>query len=222
MREALNKKVIRSIYERAAKSYDRQHCFFTGGSDGRGRRILVQQTVKSGDKVLDAGAGTGSTALLAAHRVGPTGKIVLFDLCEGMLAVARQKIEQQGYRDRVTFRTGDILDLPFADGAFDVVLSTYSLCPVYSPEVGARELYRVVHKGGLLGIAHSAEPGNRVLRWLSDGLETIVWKLPWLSLGCRAISVLPYLREQGAVVLYDKRIGFPLWPFRVFVVRKPK
>jgi ubiquinone/menaquinone biosynthesis C-methylase UbiE len=41
-------------------------------------------------------------------------------------------------------KTGDILHLPFTDNSFDAVLSTYSVCPLYSPEEGALELLRAV------------------------------------------------------------------------------
>jgi demethylmenaquinone methyltransferase/2-methoxy-6-polyprenyl-1,4-benzoquinol methylase len=222
VKKALNTEVVKSVYERAVKRYDLQHSLLTAGSDERGRRLLVDKTVKPGDRVLDAGAGTGGTALLAAQKVGAEGKVVLFDLSESMLEAAKQKMEQYGFQERVAYCTGDIHNMPFDDESFDVVLSTYSLCPVHDPQKGAGELYRLVKKGGLLGIAHSVEPENRLMRWLSNRVESIVWRFPMLSLGCRAISVLPYLQQRGAAVLYRKRIGVPLWPFEVFVVQKPE
>jgi demethylmenaquinone methyltransferase/2-methoxy-6-polyprenyl-1,4-benzoquinol methylase len=222
MRNALAKDKVREIYNRTAKRYDLQHTTLTARSDEKGRKLLVEKAVREGDKVLDAGAGTGSTALLAAKKVGPSGKVVLFDLSENMLAVARKKIRNVGLQDRTEFATGDILDLPFQDGSFDVVLSTYSLCPVIEPSKTALELYRLVKPGGLLGIAHSAEPDNPLIRRLADKLEDIIWHFPLLSLGCRSISILPALEGAGARAIFHRKIGVPLWPFLVFVVQKPK
>jgi len=82
-------------------------------------------------------------------------------------------------------------------------------------------MYRMVKPGGLLGVAHSSEPRSGWARWLAEKVEDVVWKWPRLSLGCRSVSVLPALERLGAQVLTDRQIGIPLWPFRVFVVRKP-
>ena len=220
MKKPLGIDILRLVYDRSAGHYDYLHSFLTLNSDDRGRRLVVDMTVKQGDRVLDAGSGTGTTAVYAARKTGPSGKVVLFDLSEGMLEVAREKIKKYNLQDMVEFRTGDILNMPFEDESFDVVLSTYSLCPVYDPEKGAKELYRVLKRDGLLGVAHSADPENSVLRWLSNKIESFVWRFPMLSLGCRAINVLPYLVGLGAEVIFERRIGVPLWPFEVFVVKK--
>lgn len=221
MREALDKDILQTVYDRTARRYDLQHAIFTARSDERGRRMVVDEAVHQGDRVLDAGAGTGSTALLAAEKVGPSGKVVLLDLSEGMLSRARQKAEDRGLLDRLEFHTGDMLQLPFDEGSFDAVLSTYSACPLYDPVKGVLGLYRLVKPGGRLGLAHSAEPRQPFVRWLADRVEKVVWRFPMLSLGCRAVSVLPALRQAGARVVFDKLIGMPLWPFAVFVVERP-
>ncbi|MFQ5551216.1 MAG: hypothetical protein ACE5FJ_08270, partial [Gemmatimonadales bacterium] len=72
-----------------------------------------------------------------------------------------------------------------------------------------------------LGVAHSAQPRHSVTRWFADRIEALAWRLPDLSMGCRPVSVLPSLLKVGAIVELDRYIGVPLWPFRVFVVRKP-
>jgi len=221
MRAALSLDELKGIYGRLARRYDLQHALITARTDQRGRRLVVERAIREGDRVLDCGSGTGSTGLLAARRVGATGEVVMFDLSGDMLAVAREKVVQEGLEDRVTFRTGDMVHLPFADGEFDVVLSTYSLCPVYDPRRGALELYRVTRPGGKVAIAHSSEPQNRVVRWIADRVEGWAWRFRWLSMGCRAVDVLPALEGAGGRLVFSKRIGVPLWPFFVFVVEKP-
>jgi ubiquinone/menaquinone biosynthesis C-methylase UbiE len=221
MRAALSLEKLHGIYDRIAARYDIQHALITAQADQRGRRLLVETAVKEGDTVLDCGSGTGTTALMAARKTGPKGKVVLFDLSEGMLAVAREKAVRQGLTERLTFQTGDMVHLPFADDSFDVVLSTYSLCPLYDPKKGALELYRVAKPGGRIGVAHSTSPRNPIVRWLADRVEDIAWRFPWLSMGCRSVTVLPTLQAAGARVVFLKHIGFPLWPFLVFVVEKP-
>ena len=87
---------LRGVYDRIAAQYDFEHALITARADQRGRRLLVENAVREGDTVLDCGSGTGTTALMAARKVGPKGKVTLFDLSEGMLAVAQEKAARQG------------------------------------------------------------------------------------------------------------------------------
>jgi len=221
MRKALNKEKLKGIYGRIAKRYDLQHSLITFRSDQKGRKILIENSVNEGDEVLDCGSGTGTTGIMAARKVGHNGEVTLFDLSEAMLAVARKKALQENLQDRIVFQTGDMVHLPFDDNSFDVVLSTYSLCPLYDPEKGALEMFRVTKPGGRLGIGHSTEPNNMIVRYLADRVEDIAWRMPWLSMGCRAVNVLPALEKAGGKVLLTKQIGVSLWPFLVFVIEKP-
>lgn len=221
MRKALSLDQLREIYARIAVRYDVEHGLITAKADQRGRRLLVNKAVSPGDKVLDCGAGTGTTGIMAAKKAGPRGRVTLFDLSEEMLDVARQKVDAAGLEERLSFQTGDAVHLPFRNGEFDVVLSTYSLCPLYDPEEGAMELYRVTRPGGKIGIAHSAEPANPFVKWLADRVEDWAWHFPSLSMGCRSVEVLPTLISVGGKVLFLRRIGIPLWPFLVFVIEKP-
>jgi len=221
MRTGFSTDKLERIYARVAGRYDLQHAFLTAGSDNRGRAILVKNAVRAGDAVLDCGAGTGTTGIMAAKQVGPTGRVALFDLSEEMLAVAREKVARSKLECQVESRSGDMTDLPFDDDTFDVVLSTYSLCPVYDPARGALEMYRVTRPGGKIGVAHSTEPGGRMTRALANWVEGIAWRFPGLSMGCRAVQVLPALEGAGGRVLVQRRIGIPLWPFLVLIVQKP-
>ena len=221
MRKALSIEKLKSVYGNIAKRYDFQHGLITARADQRGRRILVENAVDKGDQVLDCGSGTGTTGIMAAKKTGHSGKVTLFDLSEDMLAIARKKVVQENLQERVTFQTGDMVHLPFDDNSFDVVLSTYSLCPLYNPVQGALELYRVTKPGGKVGVGHSTEPKNVIVKYLADRVEDIAWRFPWLSMGCRSVNVFPALEKAGGKVLLLKQIGVPLWPFLVFIIEKP-
>jgi len=221
VRKGLGIEELKSVYSRIAGRYDIQHALLTARSDQRGRNMLAESAVRPGNSVLDCGSGTGSTGILAGKKAGPDGRVVLFDLSDAMLDVARQKVAESELQARIEFRTGDMVHLPFGDAEFDAVLSTYSLCPLYDPAAGALEMYRVARPGGRIGVAHSTEPANRIVRWLADRIESVAWRFPSLSMGCRSVEVLPVLESAGGKVLFSKVIGVPFWPFHVFVVEKP-
>ncbi|MEJ2204989.1 MAG: methyltransferase domain-containing protein [Gemmatimonadota bacterium] len=220
MRPALEPSVLRTVYDRAAHRYDRWHALATARSDQRGRRLVVARCVEPGDHVLDAGGGTGLTTDLAADAVGPGGHVTLVDFSQGMLLQAGQRLTARRDPSRVSTVMADMLHLPFGDGQFDSVLSTYSVCPLVQPGEGVAEMYRVLRPGGLLGVAHSSEPRSGSVRWIADRVEDLVWRWPQVSLGCRSVEVLPDLLDLGAELLFERRLGMPLWPFRVFAVRK--
>ena len=108
--------------------------------------------LRPGERVLDLGSGGGIDVLLSARRVGPAGFAYGVDMTEEMLALARANAAAAGAAN-VEFRRGEIEQLPFPDGAVDVVISN---CVVnLSPDKPAvlAEAFRVLAPGGRLGIS---------------------------------------------------------------------
>ena len=105
-----------------------------------------------GQTVLDLGCGAGMDSILAARRVGPSGRVIGIDMSEDMVDKARQNAEVLGLTN-VDFRCGQIEALDLADGTVDVAISNgvFNLC-FDKPRVVA-ELYRVLAPGGHLFMA---------------------------------------------------------------------
>jgi len=105
--------------------------------------------VRPGQTVLDLGSGPGLDSLLAARRVGPSGKVIGVDLCQEMVEKARRNAELLGLSNVEFLNTG-IEKLPVPDGSVDVVISNgvFNLCPD-KPGVLA-ETFRVLRPGGRL------------------------------------------------------------------------
>jgi len=104
-------------------------------------------------KGLDAGCGIGLPALLLAQAVGPGGHVTGLDLCPDFLVYARQLVEKAGLSERITFREGDVRELPFDDDSFDWAWSVD--CVGYAPLEPlplVQELARVVKPGGSVAI----------------------------------------------------------------------
>jgi ubiquinone/menaquinone biosynthesis C-methylase UbiE len=113
----------------------------------------------AGARVLDVGCGTGVVARSAAPRVGGGGAVVGLDADPAMLAVARAA--SAGAAPPVRWCAGSALDLPFADGSFDVVLSQQALQFFADPGTALGEMRRVLGRGGRLAVStwRGVQPG---------------------------------------------------------------
>lgn len=110
--------------------------------------------------------------------------------------------------------------IPFKDETFDKVMSTYSTCPLDNPVNSVIEMLRVLKQGGLLGIAHSTNPDNKIAKWISSKIENILWKFPLLSLGCRNIELVNDIKKLDIEIEVEKTIGIIPFYFKILIIRK--
>ena len=101
----------------------------------------------SGVRVLDVGTGPGGVPLAIA-RARPLLRVDGLDLSADMIAYARQATVNAGLDDRLTFTVGDVADLPYADGTFDLVVSSMSQHHWGDVRAGVREIRRVLRPAG--------------------------------------------------------------------------
>lgn len=106
-----------------------------------------------GKRLLDVGCGPGNITLDLAARVAP-GQVVGTDVVESVLAGAEADRAAAGV-DSVSFRVGDVYDLPFEDDEFDVVHAHQLLQHLAEPASALAEMRRVLGPGGLLAVRDS-------------------------------------------------------------------
>jgi len=144
-----------------AAFYDAMVFALTLGREQRMRReILALARVAPGERVLDAGCGTGTLALLAREVVGPSGEVLGVDATPQMIRRARRKAARS--RIEVRFEAGLVEALPAADTSFDVAFSTFTMHH-FPGDVRARglaEILRVLVPGGRLCVVDFAGGGH--------------------------------------------------------------
>ncbi len=201
---------IRQVFGSAAERYAASS-IHAGGPDLDA--MLAAADLEGGEKILDLGCGTGHTALAFAAR---GAEVEALDLTAEMLAQGRRMAQERGLAN-VRFREGDAADLPFADGAFDVVTSRLSAHHFARPESAVREAARVLRPGGRLLLIDSVAPADSAQDTFLNAIELL--RDPshvrdhaigqWCAM-CEAVGLAPELLET-----WTYRIAFDAWVERV-------
>jgi SAM-dependent methyltransferase len=114
-----------------------------------GEMLCEAVDLRSNQRVLDVAAGNGNATLAAARRFAD---VVSTDYVGSLLERGRERAKAD--RLDVTFQEADAEKLPFKDGSFDVVLSTFGVMFTPNQEQAAKELVRVCKPGGQIGLAN--------------------------------------------------------------------
>lgn len=121
--------------------------------------------LREGDRVLDAGCGTGRALPPLRAAVGPSGVVVAADLTPAMLAAA---VRAGRHRDGQLL-LADVAALPLRTESLDAVLGAGLIAHLPNPAENLRELARVVRPGGTLALFHpigraalAARQGRRI------------------------------------------------------------
>jgi arsenite methyltransferase len=160
-------------------------------------RILSDARLSGDERVLDLGCGRGAL-LMSVARLLPQGRAVGIDLWRADQTgnhpgATLANAEREGVADRVELVTGDITQLPFPDGTFDLVLSSLALHNISSTTgrlAALDEAVRVLRPGGRLAIADLWATKHYQARLHELGLtqvhrRNLGWRMwwggPWLS-----------------------------------------
>jgi demethylmenaquinone methyltransferase / 2-methoxy-6-polyprenyl-1,4-benzoquinol methylase len=173
---------VQRMFDRIAPVYDAMNRVMTAGLDRRWRRITIEQTVRAGDRTLDACCGTGDLAIGAR---GAGADVVGLDFSERMLERARRKAPG------LEFVQGDVLALPFDDASFDSAVVGFGVRNVEDLDACLRELRRVLRSDGRLGILEITTPTGRLAPFYRVWFDRVVPLMGKLLPGGAAYTYLP-------------------------------
>jgi demethylmenaquinone methyltransferase/2-methoxy-6-polyprenyl-1,4-benzoquinol methylase len=171
----------------------------TLGIDRWWRRVAVKMVKRSNPRrILDVATGTGDFAIGLYDKIHPQ-QVVGIDLSQGMLDVARRKVEKRGLQDAITLQQGDCLAMPFKDGEFDAVTVAFGVRNFEHLLQGYQQMHRVLAPGGMLCVVELSTPRNRVMRWFYDLYTLHI--IPWFgALKSHDKSAYRYLPQSIAAV----------------------
>ncbi len=163
--ESTKSEEVKEMFDNIAPKNDRLNHILSVQIDKIWRRRVVK-IVKgfSPSEILDLATGTGDLAIALARRI-PESKVVGIDLSEGMLAVARGKVDALALGERVELRCGVAENIELPEGSVDVVTVAFGVRNFGDLEGGLREMVRVTKRGGHIVILEFSTPDNPIFRW---------------------------------------------------------
>jgi ubiquinone/menaquinone biosynthesis methyltransferase len=156
------RRYVRRLFATIADRYDLITILLSGGRDRRWKDRVAEMTGATGrTRALDLACGTGDIAFRLSSR---GARVVGMDITLRMLELAARKRSDLTSRTGVTFVAGDMMALPFASGAFEVVTTGYGVrnVPVIAPALA--EIHRVLKPGGVFLSLDFNRPANAFVR----------------------------------------------------------
>ncbi|MGO9776465.1 MAG: class I SAM-dependent methyltransferase [Terracidiphilus sp.] len=207
----------KNSYDRMSRYYD----FFAGGFEQNYRNLALDRlNIARGETVLEIGFGTGHCLKRMAEAVGEGGKVYGIDISSGMLQVSKQRLERADLWSRVELTCEDAMKMPYPDGKFDAVFSSFALELFDTPEIPLvlSEAKRVLKPRGRIGIVSMAKDDEasillRLYEWLHQ-------KLPQY-MDCRPIYVEQSVKDAGFEIQHRERVSLLGLPGDIIVGIKP-
>jgi len=170
---------VNEVFRSVARRYDLMNDLMSLGSHRLIKRFTLElSAVRTGHAVLDLAGGTGDMAMRFSPLVGAGGRVVLADINEDMLRVARDRIIDRGLAGNIDIVRLNGEELPFADDSFDCVCIAYGLRNITDQPRALASMQRVLKPGGRALILEFSRVGNPLLSRAYDA-----WSALWPAAG---------------------------------------
>ena len=164
--DATKKEQVATMFNNISKTYDFLNHFLSLGIDIIWRKKAIGELKENKPKyILDVATGTGDFAFEALQILRPE-KITGVDISQGMLDMAKEKINKRGLQEKFEVRLGDSEKLLFDNDTFDAVTVAYGVRNFENLEKGLSDMLRVLKPGGKVVILEFSKPKNFPIKQL--------------------------------------------------------
>jgi demethylmenaquinone methyltransferase/2-methoxy-6-polyprenyl-1,4-benzoquinol methylase len=160
---------VRRHFDSIAEQYDFMNTLLSFGIHYAWKRAAVRRLkLMPGQRVLDVCGGTGDLAIMAARRVGASGRVFVYDINRAMMLAGRPKLEAGRLADRIAFIQGNAEIIAAPDESFDAAMVGFGIRNVTHMNRAFAEMCRVLKPGGRMMCLEFSKPTFPVFRWLYD------------------------------------------------------
>lgn len=157
---------VELMFDQIAPSYDKLNHRLSWNIDRSWRRKAIKQLLPfKPQSMLDIATGTGDFAIQSAEMLRPK-QLLGVDISEGMMEIGREKVEQRGLNNIISFQKEDCMQLSFDDDTFDAVTAAFGIRNFPDLDKGLKEMCRVLKKNGHLSIVELTRPQRFPMRQL--------------------------------------------------------
>jgi demethylmenaquinone methyltransferase/2-methoxy-6-polyprenyl-1,4-benzoquinol methylase len=153
-----SKEQVATMFNNISGTYDFLNHFLSLGIDIIWRRKAIRELSALKPRIiLDVATGTGDFAFESIDILQPD-KIIGVDISEGMLEVAKKKINDRSLGNVFSVQLGDSEGLNFADNTFDAITVAFGVRNYENLEKGLADMYRVLKPEGKIVILEFSKP----------------------------------------------------------------
>lgn len=161
--------LVAQIFNSVASKYDLMNDVMSLGLHRLWKQIVIQEAnIRQHQHLLDVASGTGDLAKAFAKKLAGTGELVVSDINESMLSIARERITNAGFIKNITYTLADAEKLPFAANHFDLITIAFGLRNVTDKLTALKSMYRVLKPGGKLLVLEFSKPTSKLINRLYD------------------------------------------------------
>lgn len=142
----------RAIWDEMASGWERERDYMWSTTRHVAEWLVDNVDAREGDTILDVAGGPGEGGVLAAARVGPTGRVIETDFAPEMVEVARRRSAELGLAN-VDHRVLDAENMGLDDASVDGIICRWGFMLMLDPEAALRECRRVLKDGRRLALS---------------------------------------------------------------------
>ncbi|MEK7285888.1 MAG: bifunctional demethylmenaquinone methyltransferase/2-methoxy-6-polyprenyl-1,4-benzoquinol methylase UbiE [Nitrospirota bacterium] len=168
MQTADKERLVQGMFTSIARYYDLNNTLLSFGLHYAWKKKTIEMAALCpGETVLDVGAGTADLSILAAKKVGSTGRVIASDLNLPMLKIGQQKLARLPILSTHCL-LANAETLPLKDHSIDAVLTGFCMRNVSDLDCALGEIFRVLKPGGRFVCLEFSTPQHPLLRKLYD------------------------------------------------------
>ncbi|PWS27281.1 bifunctional demethylmenaquinone methyltransferase/2-methoxy-6-polyprenyl-1,4-benzoquinol methylase UbiE [Pedobacter yonginense] len=156
--DATKKEQVATMFNNISGTYDFLNHFLSLGIDVLWRKKAIKELVSTQPRImLDVATGTGDFAFEAIKKLHPE-KVVGVDISQGMLDVAKKKINERSLHEVFSVQLGDSEGLHFDNDTFDAITVAYGVRNFENLEKGLADMFRVLKPNGKIVVLEFSKP----------------------------------------------------------------